>query len=58
MKRYNVNISKDAILHYMKGKLSEGKALLLLDALDATVIGKSKEESDKSYLRVTMQSLI
>jgi HEAT repeat protein len=51
-KRYNIDISKEVIINIMKDRLVEGKALLLLDALDETVIGKTKEESEESYLRV------
>jgi NACHT domain/TIR domain len=39
-------------LTYMQTQLEEGRALLLLDALDETVTGKTREESEESYRRV------
>ena len=40
---------KDEALEYMKYRLKDGKALLLLDALDETVTGKTKDEPEESY---------
>lgn len=44
-------------LAYMQTRLEEGRALLLLDALDETVAGKTREESEESYQRV-VQAII
>src|SRR5207237_1343567 len=41
----------DALIHIQKS-LEEGKALVLLDALDETVIGDSEEMANASYNRV------
>ncbi len=43
---------KAEALEYMKERLKEGRAMLLLDALDETVTGKTQEESEKSYRQV------
>jgi hypothetical protein len=40
---------KAEALNYMQASLQEGKALVLLDALDETVTGKTKEEAEESY---------
>lgn len=50
-KRYS--FPKAEALDYMKGRLNEGKAILLLDGLDETVTGKTREESEESYKQAT-----
>jgi hypothetical protein len=40
---------KEDALSYMKAQLREGKAILLLDALDETVTGITKEQAEESY---------
>ena len=39
-------------LRFINESLSKGEAILLLDALDETVMGKSVEEADISYKRI------
>jgi len=46
-RRYN--FPKAEALRYMKDNLKEGQAMLLLDALDETVVGKTTEEAEISY---------
>jgi predicted NACHT family NTPase len=43
---------KAEALSYMHNELIKGQALILLDALDETIIGKTQEESESSYRRV------
>jgi predicted NACHT family NTPase len=38
---------------YMENRLEQGQALLLLDALDETVVGSTNQEAEDSYKRVT-----
>jgi GTPase SAR1 family protein len=40
-------------LSYMQTQLQDGKALLLLDALDETIMGTTKELAEESYLQVS-----
>jgi HEAT repeat protein/GTPase SAR1 family protein len=40
---------KDAALSYMEEQLQQGNAILLLDALDETVAGTTKEQAEESY---------
>ena len=49
-KRYS--LSRNEFRLYMESQLKEGKALLLLDGLDETTIGKTGEAADNSYARV------
>ena len=44
---------KAEALNYMQAKLREGRALLLLDALDETVAGTTKEQAEESYLQAS-----
>jgi len=50
-KRYS--FPKADALDYMQARLREGKALLLLDALDETVAGTTKEQAEDSYLQTS-----
>ncbi len=43
---------EDEAYHYIESRLSSGSAILLLDALDETVIGGSDERARCSYARV------
>src|SRR6266568_5042802 len=44
---------KAEALNYMQKQLHKGKAALLLDALDETVAGATKEQAEEAYLHVS-----
>jgi predicted NACHT family NTPase len=46
------NFPADEALKYIKDKLESGQAILFLDGLDETVVGKTKEESEDTYARM------
>ncbi|HEV2579923.1 MAG TPA: NACHT domain-containing protein, partial [Ktedonobacteraceae bacterium] len=51
-KRYNIAASYDVIMPLIEHRLAEGEALILLDGLDETLMGGTKEEAEKKYSRV------